>query len=134
MTYCIEETRLLAKAGRDLAKKLLPEAFDIWHNDHSTGIQMAIVTKAQPTQRVWRGSIWHSSQYEFNDSEDIPGLQTGFEFAREAIDKYFRDIRAAVEEREARSNVLQAARREEGEAKKRDAIEATRRALAQDAE
>ena len=129
MTYCADQTKLLARAGRDVATKLLPEPFSIWHEDHSTGIQMTIVTKAQPAQIVWRGSIWHSSIYEFNDHGHIPGLQPEFEFAREAIDKYFRDLRDAVEKRAAEYKAIQDAREQEAKAKKQSAIEATRKAV-----
>lgn len=103
MTYCVERTRLLAKAGRDLSTKLLPDPFRLWFSDHDTGIQMTIVLpmKGREPLTVWRGSIWHSHIYEFNDRGVIAGLQLDFEFARPVIDEYFDSVAREVEAREA---------------------------------
>ena len=50
---------------------------------------------------VWKGSVWHSSQYEFNDRDDKAGLQPDFESARDTIEGYFADLAVACAEREA---------------------------------
>lgn len=129
MTYEVARTQLLAKAGRNLAEKLLPKAFKLWHSDHSTGIQMTIVTAASPGLPVWKGSIWHSSIYEFNDRGDIPGLQPGFEFARKAIDDYFMAVESAVGDREVRRREATSSAEIEASRKRDAAIEATRASL-----
>ena len=103
MTYCAERTKLFVKAGRELATKLLPAPFALWFSDHDTGTQMTIVTSGPGSSwlPVWKGSIWHSSTYEFNDREDAPGLQPGFEHAHGAIESYFVDLAVAAEARRA---------------------------------
>ena len=74
MTYCVERTLLFAKAGRELAEKLLPRPFKLWYSDHDTGTQMTIVVSGPGSSwlHVWKGSIWRSSQYEFNDRDAVP--------------------------------------------------------------
>lgn len=126
MTYCVEETKLLARAGREMAKGLLPEPFSLQFSDHDTGCQMTILAKGLP---VWKGSIWYSNRYEFNDSENIPGLQPEFDFARPVIEKYFADVRIAVDVRDRQMDALRAARAAEVAAQKRSAIESVRQQL-----
>lgn len=129
MTYCVERTKLLATAGRELAEKLLPEPFKLWFSNHDTGIQMAIVTGGQPLF-VWRGSIWHSGRYEFNDRDHHPGLQPEFDFAAPVIDKYFEEVAKAVAARNdeyRKQNEQRAAQEATAKAK---TIEAVRNAIA----
>lgn len=135
MTYCVTETKLLAKAGRELSEKLLPEPFKLWHADHSTGIQMTIVTaiEGKPQAHVWQGSIWHHSRYEFNDEKDIPGLQPDFEFARPVIEKYFRDVAAAVAERDVERQAARERADAAEQSKHQELIAAVRDKLAEQA-
>jgi hypothetical protein len=130
MTYCAERTKLLAQAGKDLAKKLLPEPFELWYSDHSTGCQMTIIAHGNGDPLiVWRGSIWHSSIYEFNDRGRLGGLQPDFEFAKDIIEKYFADVKAAVEERERAAAARRADRELARVVSRRNAIEDVRRQL-----
>jgi len=103
MSYCVERTRLFVKAGRELATKLLPAPFTLWYSNHDTGTQMTIVLPGPGGSwlPVWKGSVWHSSQYEFNDRDDKAGLQPDFESARDTIEGYFADLAVACAEREA---------------------------------
>jgi hypothetical protein len=80
---------------------------------------------------VWKGSIWHSSIYEFNDHNDVPGLQPDFSFARDAIEKYFSDVQSAVEKRAAATADGRAAREQTAETERQSIIDATRDALSQ---
>lgn len=123
MTYCADETRLLASAGRELAEKLLPEPFSLRFSNHDTGIQMTILGGGET---VWRGSVWHSSRYEFNDEKHYPGIQPDFEFAKPVIDKYFLDVRSAVAERDAARESRAAENRANAEAQRRAAVELVR--------
>jgi hypothetical protein len=132
MTYCVERTNLLRRAGRTLATDLLPKPFLLWYSDHDTGCQMTIVAPAEDGRMplpVWKGSIWHSSIYEFNDRDDIGGLQPDFAFAKDAIEAYFTEVAAEVSKREKAAAERRAERaREESEAKQR-AIEDVRRKI-----
>jgi hypothetical protein len=101
MTFCADQTRLLQRAGKELAFKLLPDAFRLWFSDHDTGCQMTIVTNDDQHLLVWRGSVWYSDIYEFNDREKTAGLQPDFAFAGSAVTDYFAAVQAAVAEREA---------------------------------
>jgi hypothetical protein len=97
MTYEVERTRLLQRAGRTQAEELLPAPFKLWFGSHDTGCQMTIVCKQDGhTFTVWSGSIWYHDRYEFNDRDKIKGLNPEFEFARAVIDAYFADIQNAV--------------------------------------
>ena len=127
MTYCAERTNLLSRAGRALAERLLPKPFDLYFSDHSTGRQMRIQAKGLT---VWQGSVWHSPGYEFNDKGHHPGLQPDFEFARDAIEKYFADVQAAVTERDEMRASEAAARTEATAEQKRADIDAIRQQVA----
>ena len=131
MTYCVERTNLLARAGREMAERLLPAPFRLWHSDHDTGRQMTIVTEGPNGTwlMVWKGSVWHFSTYEFNDRDDIPGLQPDFAFAKPAIDKYFADVRAEVDTRDAERARAQAARDARYEQDRQAAIAAVRQQI-----
>ena len=95
MTYQQGRTDLLAKAGKKLVESLLPPQFEIDFSDHDTGRQMRLRV-AGTSEYVWRGSVWHHPQYEFNDEKHIGGIQPGFEFAAPAIDKFFSAVSDAV--------------------------------------
>lgn len=100
MSYCVDQCRLLRRAGRALAEEMLPPPFILWMGWHDTGHQPTIVAKANgETLYVWRGSEWFSSIYEFNDRGHKGGLQPDFEFARAAIEKFWADLAASVEAR-----------------------------------
>lgn len=111
MTYCEARTNLLAAAGEDLAASLLPAPFKLRYSNHSTGRQMTIVAQSEgkPTLTVWRGSVWHSSIYEFNDREAIPGLQPQCEWVESIIAQYFTDVSEAVKARKAERDATKAA-------------------------
>lgn len=131
MTYCVESTKLLARAGRTLATALLPKPFGLWYSDHDTGCQMTIVA-TQPngsSLKVWRGSIWNSRIYEFNDQDDIPGLQPDFAFAAPVIEKYFSDVREAVEKRDVEHAEQKSAAEAKNVEAKRTAIEDVKQQL-----
>lgn len=126
MTFCTKQTNLLASAGGELAEKLLPKPFCLWHSNHDTGTQMTIVAP-NPTGGaliVWRGSVWHHSRYEFNDKDHIPGLQPEFEFSGPVIEKYFSDVAEAVEVRNAEHREANERRAAEAETARLAAIEA----------
>ena len=133
MTYCKERTQLLADAGRTVAMELLPKPFVLWHSNHDTGCQMTIVLPVEGSQPlpVWKGSIWHSGRYEFNDNGDIPGYQPDFDFAKPAIEKYFAAVAEAVEKQKqmyAAANVARSKREAEA---KQTALDEARRQLCQ---
>src|SRR5262249_35034118 len=130
MTYCMERTNLLARAGEPLAVDLLPDAFRLYYSNHETGRQMRIVTAAQPAQTVWQGAVWHHSRYEFNDRGHVPGLQPDFAFAQTTIDAYFARVSAAVEARDYVDNEEAKRQAALNAAQKKAAIDATRAALA----
>lgn len=136
MTYCINRTNLLKQAGRDLAAELLPRPFKLWHSSHDTGCQMTIQTDipGKSPMTVWRGSIWYASCYEFNDRDDIPGLQPAFDFARDIIDRYFAELGAAVAKRDADRAIAKAIDAATAEARCKadqlDVIDAVRVAIA----
>lgn len=130
MSYCIEQCRLLRKAGTELAESLLPAPFILWMGWHDTGHQPTIVAKANgETLYVWRGSEWFSSIYELNDQGHRAGLQPDFGFAKEAIDKFFADLTEAVERREAARIERQAREGEIANAKRLAAVDAIRSAM-----
>jgi hypothetical protein len=78
---------------------------------------------------VWKGSIWHSSIYEFNDRGAHPGLQPDFEFARDAIECYFAKIQTKVDERRESYEVAKIKSEELREAQKQAALTRARAAL-----
>lgn len=130
MSYCIDQCRLLRRAGTELAESLLPSPFILWMGWHDTGHQPTIVAKANgETLYVWRGSEWFSSIYEFNDRGHRAGLQPDFDFAKDAIDKFFADLAEAVERREAARVERQAREAEMASAKRLSAVDAIRDAM-----
>lgn len=131
MTYCAERTHLLAQAGPQIALKLLPEPFVLWYSDHTTGTQMTIATKgsALTAAIVWKGSIWNSHIYEFNDEGDIPGLQPDFEFARAVIDKYFADVEAAIQARNEELALIKSTIESDERNRKAGIVESVRRQI-----
>jgi hypothetical protein len=80
----------------DLAS-FLPAPFKLTVGAHDTGCQPYIWARAEgvPQVLVWVGSIWYSSQYEFNDRDKILGYQPGCEWAAPVIDKFFSDVAEA---------------------------------------
>jgi len=134
MSYCVERTRLLALAGRNLAAELLPKAFALWFSSHDTGCQMKIVTaiEGKPQLTVWQGSIWYSHCFEFNDRDDIPGLQPQFGFARETIDRYFKSLAQAVAARDVDQAIAKAMASAKRDIEQRNTVDALRRAIAGD--
>jgi hypothetical protein len=125
-----ERVKLMQAAGRDLATQLLPAPFKLWYSDHSTGCQMTIVADVggNPVD-VWRGSLWYSHIYYFNERGKIAGLQPDFAFAKDVIDKYFADLQSAVDaKRKARDERL-ATDAAEAQARKSADIEAIRHAI-----
>ena len=90
---------------------------------------MTIVTKDALHLPVWKGSIWYSRIYEFNDSADIPGLQPDFEFACPIIEKYFNDLEAAVNKREVEETTTRQERELSAESQKQNAIATIRQRL-----
>lgn len=116
MTLSAERTKLLQRAGRDRATRLLPPPYQLWYSDHDTGCQMTIVAKDMP---VWCGSIWYSHIYEFNDHKKIAGLQPDFAFAKDAIEKYFSDVEADLSLALKKRDEQKAAEAANAEAKKR---------------
>lgn len=126
-----ERVKLMQYAGRDLATKLLPAPFKLWYSDHSTGCQMTIVAdvggEAVP---VWRGSIWYSSIYHFNERGKISGLQPDFSFAKDVIEKYFADLQSEVDARQQARDDRLAKEAAAAEERKAAGIDAVRRAVA----
>lgn len=123
-----ERVKLMQEAGRDLSTKLLPAPFSLWYSDHSTGCQMTIVAKVDTQDvPVWRGSIWYSSNYEFNERGKISGLQPDFAFAKDVIDKYFADLQSEVASRRKARDDRRAREAEEAQDRKSAGIEAIRR-------
>jgi hypothetical protein len=117
-------------AGKDLATELLPAPFKLWYSDHSTGCQMTIVADVdKELVPVWRGSIWYSSIYNFNERGKISGLQPDFAFAKDVIDKYFADLQIAVDVRRRARDERRAKEAAEAEERKAAGIDAVRRAV-----
>jgi len=92
-------TRMLAEAqglGINVAE-MAPPLFRVHVGKHDTGIQPRVHLEAPgaPPLKVWEGSVWFSSAYEFNDREKVLGLQPECEFALPALASFF----AAVERR-----------------------------------
>ncbi len=130
MTYCAERVKLLQKAGRHLSEVLLPEPFSLWYSDHSTGCQMTIVARRDHDHLpVWKGSIWYSSTYEFNDRDDVAGLQPDFAFAKPVIEKYFADLEAEVSRLAADRDRQNAERAAAAAKSKRDFLESIEQQL-----
>lgn len=127
MTLCAARTKLLQRAGRERAERLLPAPFSLWYSSHDTGCQMTIVAKGMP---VWCGSIWYNDIYQFNDRDKIAGLQPDFDFAREVIEQYFAAVEAEVAQAELARAEAQEARRLAAEAEKRAALDEIRQQVA----
>jgi len=125
-----ERVRLMQAAGRDLATELLPAPFKLWYSDHSTGCQMTIVALVDKEWLpVWRGSIWYSSIYHFNEMGKIAGLQPDFAFARDVIEKYFSDLQSAVDARVRARDERKAAEAAAAQERKAASIDTIRRQL-----
>lgn len=99
-------TDLLCRASRSLGEKavhsLLPAPFGMRINDHDTGQQISIWAKIDevPQVDIWRGSIWHSYRYEFNDERNPPGYREGAEWAASALEAFFERVRVAFDAEE----------------------------------
>lgn len=80
--------------GIEPIKELLPAPFSIWVDDHDTGSQgrIQIQDAGHMTMVVWRGSVWYSSAYEFNDNNYVWGLAEHFNFARDILNKFFEEV------------------------------------------
>ena len=76
---------------------------------------------------VWRGSIWYSSIYEFNERDKISGLQPDFAFAKDVINKYFTDLQSEVDSRRKARDDRRAREAAEAQDRKTAGIEAIRR-------
>lgn len=125
-----ERVKLMQRAGQDLCMKHLPVPFKLWYSDHSTGCQMTIVADVAGEQvPVWRGSIWYSPTYYFNERGKIAGLQPDFAFAKDAIEKYFADLQADVDARTRARDERRAAEAAAAQERKASGIEAIRRQL-----
>jgi hypothetical protein len=76
---------------------------------------------------VWRGSIWYSSIYNFNERGKIPGLQPDFAFASDVIEKYFTDLQSVVDARLQARDERMAKQAADAQERKSAGIEAIRR-------
>lgn len=116
-------TDLLCKADRRLGKSLyemLPAPFKMRVNDHDTG-QIAVIwaeADGLPSIDVWRGSVWYSSRYEFNDEQNPPGFAEGQEWAIQALEDFFGRVKVAFEADETQREATSRKYREETEKQK----------------
>lgn len=93
-----EIVKLLRDARYDVdLASFLPEPFKLTVGAHDTGCQPYIWARAEgvPQVLVWRGSVWYSGYYEFNDRDNILGYQPGCEWASPVLDKFFIDVSEA---------------------------------------
>lgn len=132
MTDCVERAKLLSSAGVDLAVKLLPAPFKLQYSGYSGGCQATIVAvvPGKAPVPVWMGSFWYPS--EFEDHGKGSGLFPDFAFAQPVIDKYFSDLAAAVEQRDAERQAAAERRHAAAEQEKREVIAAVRASLTTD--
>lgn len=81
-----------------------PEPFFVRVDAHSTGCQATIWLQAPGVSsvKVWEGSVWYSSCYEFNDRGKTLGLNPDCQFAKESVNLGFRHIAALIQSRTKR--------------------------------
>lgn len=105
-----ELTLQLRDARRWLQKSLheyFPPPLCISVSDHDTGCQINVTLSREnmPAIMVWRGSVWYSSCYEFNDRNKQLGWNPETEFCHARVVAIFEKIRedaaAVVAGREA---------------------------------
>lgn len=118
-------TSLLRKASF-LLDEVTPKELTVELNSHSTGCQPSIYLKSEGLAplEIWQGSVWCSSQYEFNDRDKVLGVQDGCAFAVPLLEKFFQDVEASLSEYEVRK--ARRVQEEENErlAQRRELIEA----------
>lgn len=112
------------RLGTDAIASIAPPSMTVHVGAHSTGCQPRIVLKADdlPAIDVWRGSIWYSSIYDFNDRGKVFGIQPGLEWAKPQIDAFFDTLAAMVSENKVKVEEITAARLKEQEQTRLDTI------------
>lgn len=127
MALNTKQTEMLREASYVLGEAelaaMLPAPFRINVCSHSTGCQAHIDAhdEGRPRIRVWDGSIWYSSIYEFHD-RDKRGWNPDFDFALPVINKFFEDVAAALAKTKAEQDAARAAEQARVAAEQNDAL------------
>lgn len=124
-----EMTILLRNAcnviGGDAIKALLPEPFVICISAHSTGCQIDIDLHVEGIEHVkaWRGSVWYSSCYEFNDRNKELGFQSETKgFCETPLCTFFGAVESAYADKKANQVATAEGRKIEAETSRKNAI------------
>jgi hypothetical protein len=110
--------------GTEYLQSLLPEPFKLWVSDHDTGCQVTIDarTEGKPVLTAYRGSIWYSSCYEFNDDKKLLGVAPAFGFARDVLNDFFTNASDALATKTASAAMNSAADKASADRSRDDAL------------
>ncbi|MBK4737312.1 hypothetical protein [Noviherbaspirillum pedocola] len=53
---------------------------------------MRLKAEGRDTLDVWYGSVWYSTEYEFNDRGRVLGINPDYLFAQDAVARFFETV------------------------------------------